>query len=212
MDTDPIARTPPDYHYQLTPPTNLLHLTSQFNPLELDQEMRNPSGTNFIVQSTEHAYRLMMEAQGRMHVPVRRATVSSTYVDGEDIGYATYSDGRSQGHIRQQQTSPTSWQRTSGSSGGAWSAQQSPTNIPRGWQQASPRNQGALFLPSVPPLRLKLFGRPLLFDTCAMLTSVCCGDGRPGSIGYAATTSPINATGNASKSSWLGSSAGTVEC
>jgi hypothetical protein len=149
METDPTVHTSADYHYQLTPPTNPLHLSSQFNPLELDQEARNTNGINAIVQSTEHAYALMaMEAQSRVHVPVRRATIGSAYVDGEDMGYATYPDGRPHGHVRQQQTSPTSWQRTSGSSGGAWSAQQSPTIINRGWQQASPRNQGALFLSS----------------------------------------------------------------
>jgi hypothetical protein len=147
MDTDPIARTPPDYNYQLTPPTNPLYLTSQFNPLELGQEARNPNGTHSIVQSTEHAYALMaMEARGHMHLPVRRATVGSEFVNGEG-GYATYSDGRPQELVRQQQTSPTTWQRTVSLSGSAWSAQASPTAIPRGWRQASPRNQGTHLLP-----------------------------------------------------------------
>ncbi len=193
VNTDPIQQTPPDYHYQLTPPNKLMYLASPINPMELPPDARNPHGSNYIVQTAEQAYELMKaEAEGRfqhgqMHMPPRPgpgAPIGSIYPSGgEGVGYPVYTDPRTQphphAHVRQQEQSSPSWQ-----------AQQSPASIPRGWQEPSPRTQGRLVL--------SLSGRPrfqsLISVHSGVTRSRCVGStSAAAAAGGAATTTTTTA-------------------
>lgn len=152
VNTEPTQRTPPDYNYQLTPPNNLIYLTSPINPMDLPADARNPTGSNYIVQTTKHAYELMkLEAEARSHHGMRPpppGAVIPLYTTSE--GYPVYSDPRTQPHIRQQEHSWQQQQQRAGNPSETWPVQQSPTSIPQGWQQP---NQGKLIFLSAWHLR-----------------------------------------------------------